>query len=135
MSFQDDDDQESPKQYHLPSVEIKDYNVMIDGRIFLDQTIKNNLKSYNNIRMIATGQGDDYPTGYLLDYLYFKKYFKLLALHLSKQQKLDADPKAIQQINVTGNLSRAEGATMFFIIKTVKVLDLDFSFRFFKRKS
>ena len=135
MSFQDDDDQESPKQYHLPSVEIKDYNVMIDGRIFLDQTIKNNLKSYNNIRKIATGQGDDYPTGYLLDYLYFKKYFKLLALHLSKQQKLDADPKAIQQINVTGNLSRAEGATMFFIIKTVKVLDLDFSFRFFKRKS
>ena len=135
MSFQDDDDQESPKQHHLPSVEIKDYNVMIDGRIFLDQTIKNNLKSYNNIRKIATGQGDDYPTGYLLDYLYFKKYFKLLALHLSKQQKLDADPKAIQQINVTGNLSRAEGATMFFIIKTVKVLDLDFSFRFFKRKS
>ena len=135
MSFQDDDDQESPKQYHLPSVEIKDYNVMIDGRIFLDQTIKNNLKSYNNIRKIATGQGDDYPTGYLLDYLYFKKYFKLLAIHLSKQQKLDADPKAIQQINVTGNLSRAEGATMFFIIKTVKVLDLDFSFRFFKRKS
>ena len=135
MSFQDDDDQESPKQHHLPSVEIKDYNVMIDGRIFLDQTIKNNLKSYNNIRKIATGQGDDYPTGYLLDYLYFKKYFKLLAIHLSKQQKLDADPKAIQQINVTGNLSRAEGATMFFIIKTVKVLDLDFSFRFFKRKS
>ena len=135
MSFQDDDDQESPKQHHLPSVEIKDYNVMINGRIFLDQTIKNNLKSYNNIRKIATGQGDDYPTGYLLDYLYFKKYFKLLAIHLSKQQKLDADPKAIQQINVTGNLSRAEGATMFFIIKTVKVLDLDFSFRFFKRKS
>ena len=135
MSFQDDDDQESPKQHHLPSVEIKDYNVVIDGRIFLDQTIKNNLKSYNNIRKIATGQGDDYPTGYLLDYLYFKKYFKLLAIHLSKQQKLDADPKAIQQINVTGNLSRAEGATMFFIIKTVKVLDLDFSFRFFKRKS
>ena len=135
MSFQDDDDQESPKQHHLPSVEIKDYNVMIDGRIFLDQRIKNNLKSYNNIRKIATGQGDDYPTGYLLDYLYFKKYFKLLAIHLSKQQKLDADPKAIQQINVTGNLSRAEGATLFFIIKTVKVLDLDFSFRFFKRKS
>ena len=135
MLFQDDDDdQESPKQYYLPSVEIKDYNVMIDGRIFLDQTIKNNLKSYN-IRKIATGQGDDYATGYLLDYLYFKKYFKLLAIHLSKQQKLNADPKAIQQINVTGNLSRAEGATMFFIIKTVKVLDLDFSFRFFKRKS
>ena len=135
MLFQDDDDdQESPKQYYLPSVEIKDYNVMIDGRIFLDQTIKNNLKSYY-IRKIATGQGDDYATGYLLDYLYFKKYFKLLAIHLSKQQKLNADPKAIQQINVTGNLSRAEGATMFFIIKTVKVLDLDFSFRFFKRKS
>ena len=62
----------------------------------------------------------------LLYYSYFKKY-KLTAIDLSKQQKLDADPKAIQQINFTGNLSRAEGATMFFIIKEAKETVLDFS--------
>ena len=70
--------------------------------------------------------GDGYTVGYLLDYPYFKKY-KLLAIDLSKQQKLDADPKAIKQINFTGNLSRAEGAAMFFIIGEAKETVLDFS--------
>ena len=63
---------------------------MIDGRKFFDQTVKNNLRTYDKIRKIATGQGDDYTTETLLDYLYFEKYNKL-----SKQQKLDADLKAI----------------------------------------
>ena len=54
------------------------------------------------IRMIATGQGDDYTTGCLLDYNYFKSYYYMIAIYLSKQQELDADPKAIQQINFTG---------------------------------
>ena len=54
-------------------MEIKDYNVMIEGRNFSDQPIKNDLKTYDNIRKIATGQGDDYTTGCLLDYPYFKK--------------------------------------------------------------
>ena len=99
---------------------MKDY-VMIDGRNFFDQPKKNNSKT-QNIRKIVTGQGDDYnwSTGCLLDYLYFKNYYKLIKLDLSKQQKLDADPKAIQQINFTGNLRRAEGATMFSIIEKVK---------------
>ena len=96
---------------------------MINGRNFFDQLIKNDLKTYNNIKQIATGQGHDYPTGCLFElfgllvYSYFKKYYKLVAIDLSEQQKLDADPKALQQINFTGNLNRAEGATMFFIIK------------------
>ena len=55
---------------------MKDYNVMIDGRNFFDQTIKNDLKTYDNIRKIATGQGDHYISGCLLDYPYFKKYYK-----------------------------------------------------------
>ena len=76
-------------------MEIKDYNVMIDGRNFFDQSIKDDLEIYDNIRKIAMGQGDDYTTGYLLDYLYFKKYSKSIAIDVSKQQKLDADPKAI----------------------------------------
>ena len=127
MSFKDDDGRESHKQYFLPTVEIKDYDVMIDGRNFFDQPIKNDLKTYDNIRKVATGQGDDYTTGCLLDYPYFKKYYKLIAIDLSKQQKLDADPKAIQQINFTGNLDWAEGAMMFFITEEAKEIVLDFS--------
>ena len=63
---------------------------MIDVRNFFDQPIKNDLKTYNKIRKIAMGQGDDYTTGCLLDYPYFKKYYKLIAIDLSKQEKLDA---------------------------------------------
>ena len=71
------------------------------------------LKASGNIRKIATGQGDYYLTGCLLDCLYFKKYHTLIAIDLSKQQKLDADRKEKQQINFTGNLDRAEGTVRF----------------------
>ena len=98
---------------------------MIYGRNFFDQPIKNDLKTYGNIQKIATGQGDDHTAGCLLDY--FKKYYKLIGIDLSKQQNLDADPKAIQQISFTGDISGAEGATMFFIIEKVKETVLDFS--------
>ena len=111
MAFEDDNGQESLKEYYLPIVEIKDYNVMINGRNFFDQPIKNDLKTYDNTRKIATCQGDNYTTGWLLDYPYFKKYYKLTAIDLSKQQKLDANPKAIEQVNFTGSLDRAEGST------------------------
>ena len=70
-----------------------------------------------------TGQGDDYTTGYLLDYHYFKKF---VAIDLSKQQKLDADPKAIQQINFVGNLTRGGGARMYFIFEEAKETVFDF---------
>ena len=118
MSFENANDRESHKQYYLPTVEIKDCNVMIDGRNFFDQPIKNDLKTYDKIRKISTGQGNDYTTECLLDCPCFKKYYKLIAIDLSKQQKLDADPKAIEQI--TGNQDRAQGSTMFFIIEEVK---------------
>ena len=67
MPLKDDDGRESHKQYFIPTVEIKDYNVMIDGRNFFDQPIKNDFKTYDNIRKIPTGSGDDYTTGCLLD--------------------------------------------------------------------
>ena len=67
LSFKDDDGRQSHKQYYLPTVEIKDYNVIVHGRNFFDQPIKNDLKTYDNIRKIETGQGDDFTTGYLLD--------------------------------------------------------------------
>ena len=68
---------------------------MVDGRNFLDQPINNMNKKYENIRKVTIGQGDDYTTGYLLDYSYFKESYKIIAIDLSKQQALDADLRAI----------------------------------------
>ena len=79
---------------------------MIDGKNFFDQPINNNIKTYENIRKIATGKGDDYTTGCLLDYSYFKENYKMIAIDLSKQQVLDVDSRAIQQINFTANLEQ-----------------------------
>ena len=62
----------------------------------MEKTINNNFKTYGNIRKIATGRGDDYTTGCLLNYIYFRKYYKMIAVDLSKQQALDTDPKAIE---------------------------------------
>ena len=84
-------------------------------------------KTYENILKIAIGQGDDYTTGCLLDYPYFKDHYKMIAIGLSKQQELDADPRATQQINFTANLDRAGNTTMFFIIEEAKETVLDFS--------
>ena len=67
------------------------------------------MKTHDNIRKKATGQADDYTTGFLLDYIYFNKHHKMIAIDLSKQQALDADPKEIQQVNFTRNLDREEG--------------------------
>ena len=71
--------------YYLPNVEIKYYNIMINGENFFDQPIKNNKVTYENIRKIATGQGDDYTTGCLLDYSYFADTYKMITVDLSKQ--------------------------------------------------
>ena len=68
---------------------------MIDGKAFFAQPVKNNKITYENIRKIAAGQGDDYTTDCLLDYIYFKDYYKMIAVDLSKQLALNADPKAI----------------------------------------
>ena len=92
LSFENTTDREIHTGYYLPKVEIKDYNVMLDGKKLLDQ-----------------------PTSCFLDYPYFKEYNKLIAIDLSKQQKLDAYPKAIQQINFTKSLSTAKGTAMIFI--------------------
>ena len=83
---------------------MKDYSAMIDGQNVFDQSVKNDLKTYDNILKIGTDQGDYYTVVCLLDYPYFKEYYKLTAIDLSKQQALYDDPKAIQQIDFTGNL-------------------------------
>ena len=89
-------------------------------KIFFDEPINSMTKTYKNIRKIAPGQGDDYTTVCLLDYPYFKNYYKMIAIDLSKQQALGADPRAIQQINFTAILDRNGNTTMFFIIEEAK---------------
>ena len=76
---------------------------------------------------IATGLGDDYTTGCLLIYTYFLEFYKMIAVDLSKQQALDADPRAIQQINFTANLDRAGNTRAYFILEEAKETILDFS--------
>ena len=88
---------------------------MIDGINFFDQPINSMTKTYEKIRKTVTGQREDYTTGFLLDYSCFKDNYKMIAIYLRKQQALDADPRAIQQMNFTANLDRVENTTMFFI--------------------
>ena len=90
---------------------------MIDGKQFFEQPVKNDKVTYENIRKITIAQGDDYADGCLLDYTYFKKYYKMIAIDLSRQQALDADPRAIQQINFTANLDRAGNMRFYFILE------------------
>ena len=100
---------------------------MINGENFFDRPVKDNKVTYENIRKIATGKGDDYTTGCLLDYPYFKDSYKMIGLDLSKQKALDADPRANQQINFTANLDRARNIRIYFILKEAKNTKLHFS--------
>ena len=100
---------------------------MIKGENFFDQPIKNKKITYDNIRKIAAGYGDDYTTGCLLDYPYFIEAYKMIAVDLSKQKALDFDPKAIQQINFTPNLDREGNTRVYFILEESKEAVLDFS--------
>ena len=123
LAFENDAQRTSSKGYYLPNVEIKNYNVMINGENVFEQPIKDNKVTYENI---ATGRGHDYTTGCLLDYAYFKDSYKMIAVDLSKQQALDADPRAIQQINFTANLDRAGNTRIYFILEEAKETKLDF---------
>ena len=100
---------------------------MIDGKNFFDQPVKNDKVTYENIRKITIGQGDDYTSGCLLAYSYFKKYYKMIAVNLSKQQVLDTDPKAIQQITFIANLDIAGNTRIYFILEEAKETISEFS--------
>ena len=79
---------------------------MINGKNIFDQPVKNVLVTYENIQEIATGQGDDYTTGCLLDFNYFRNFYKIITIDLIKQKALDADSKVILQISFTSNLGQ-----------------------------
>ena len=130
VAFENDDQWISSKRHYIPNVEIKDYNVMIDEKNLFDQPVKNDKVTYKNIRKIATGQGDDYTTSCLLDYIYFKNYYKIIAIDWSKEQALDVDPKTIQQINFTVfkiHLDRAGNTRFYFILDEAKETVFEFS--------
>ena len=100
---------------------------MINGENVFDQPIKSNKVTYENIRKIATGHGNDYTTACLLSYPYVNDTHKMITVNLSKQQALDADPRAIQQINFTANLDRADNRRIYFILEEAKETAPDFS--------
>ena len=105
------DSRYSFSNYFVPKVIVNDFNVLIDGKSFFDFSVKNEEEAYEKI--IEISNSNDYTTGNLLDFDYFKKHYKLIAIGLSKQTKL----KFPQQINFIGKLSKNTGATMFFIIE------------------
>ena len=115
LSFENEDDRTSYYKYYMPSAEIKDYNVLIDGSAFFELPVKNIEETYEKIIQI-TGHIGYYTRGNLLDYEYFKEHYKLIAIDLSNQIELE-NKNVKQQINFIGNLERDDGAVMFFIIE------------------
>ena len=124
LSFENEDDRTSYYKYYMPSVEIKDYKVLIDGNAFFELPIKNIEEPYLKITLITDHSGY-YTRGNLLDYKYFKKHYKLIAIDLSKQIELE-NKDIKQQINFIGNLERDDGAVMFFIIEKSEETIIEF---------
>ena len=107
--------------YYVPKVKVNDFNFLIDEKRFFDLSVKNDEEAYEKI--IGMSNNSDYTTGNVLDYAYYKKHYRLIAIDLSKQTKLK-DP---QQINFIGKLLRNTGATMFFIIEKSEETTFNFS--------
>ena len=116
---------DSLRRYFLPRVKIENYNIEIDGRKFYDQPINDLIKQYDEIRKVSTGQVDDYTTGCLLDFAYFKNNYRLVVADLSKQKALGADSRAIQQIIFTGRANA--GAMIYYLLQQSKETTLQFS--------
>ena len=117
-------ERDSHRKSFLPRVNITNYNVLIDSRNFYDQPINDQIKKYYEIRKIATGKGNDYTTGCLVDYQYFKDHYQLIAVDLSKQKELDPDPRAIQQIEFYGKL--ATNSQVCTVLEKLKETVLEF---------
>ena len=124
LSFENENDRTSFSKYYTPKVEIKDFNVLIDGKSFFDVPVKNKEEACK--KNIEISKNNDYTTGNLLDYEYFSKHYKLIAIDLSKQIELE-NPDLKQQINFIGRLERDGGATVFFIIEKLEETTFKFS--------
>ena len=126
LAYQNDADRQSFSQFYLPRVMIKDFNVFINKLAFFDLPIKTEEEAYEKI--IDISKNNEYTTGNLLDYDYFKKYYKLIAADLSKQQVLRENEDLIQQMNFIGRLD--EAASVFVIIEKKEHTILKFSQNF-----
>ena len=115
-------DRQSFSRFYLPNVMVKDYNVIIDKLAFFDLPIKTEEEAYEKIIYIS--RNNEYTTGNLLDYDYFKKHYKLVAADLSKQKELDADPRAIQQIEFKYMLET--NSTIYWVLEKSKETILEF---------
>ena len=113
LAYQTADDRQSFSQFYLPKVTVKDFNIIIDKLAFFDLPVKTEEEVYEKI--IGISRNNQYTSGNLLDYDYFKKYSKLIAIDLSKQQVLQENEDLIQQINFIGKLT--EAANVFIIIE------------------
>ena len=119
------------RKYYLRRIDLEKYNVIIDGRNFYDNPIESDIEKYRELKKVMIGKGEDYTTGSLLDFNYFDKHYKLVAVDLSKQKELDADPRAIQQIefkyvlgtnsNIYWVLEKSKETILQFYKGTVKV--------------
>ena len=122
------------KRYYLPNGVIDNFNIIINGKNFYDQAIDSDLKQYEGIRKLTTGQGGDYTIGCLLDYEYIKSHYRLIAVDLSRQNELGADPKAIQLIEFVGQLKNVDGINvdgtqkMFVLIILEKIKETRLKF-------
>ena len=125
----DEADIKNNRKYFLPRGEIKNCNVLIGGRNFYDQPINHLIKQYDEIRKVSTGQGDDYTTGSLLYYAYFKDNYRLIAIDLNKQKELDFDPRATQQIVFQGVVGGNDDTKLrlYTILQQSKETMLEFS--------
>ena len=112
------------QKYYLPRIYLKIYNVIIDGRNFYDNPIESDIEKYGELKIVTIGKGEDYTTGSLLDYDYVKKNYKLVAVDLSKQKELDADPRAIQQIEFKYML--VTNSTIYWVLEKSKETILEF---------
>ena len=112
------------RKYYLPRNYLNKYNVIIDGKIFYDNPIESDIEKYRELKKAVIGKGEDYTTGTLLDYNYFKRHYKLVAVDLSKQKELDADPRAIQQIEFKYMLG--SNSTVYWVLEKSKETILEF---------
>ena len=111
-------------KYYLPRIDLNKYNFTIDGRNFYDNPIKRDIEKYRELKKVMIGKGEDYTIGSLLDYNYFKKHYKLVAADLSKQKELDADLRAIQQIEFKYMLETS--STIYWVLEKSKETILGF---------
>ena len=112
------------RKFYLPRIDLNKYNVIIDGRNFYDNPIESDIEKYRELKKIMIAKGEDYATGSLLDFNYFKKHYKLVAVDLSKQKELDGDPRAIQQIEFKYMLET--NSTIYWILEKSKETILEF---------